>query len=471
MAFNPHSRFLLCLVFASSLAGTVVSLEAAPQGEPQAAAQDEVSLDNLVRQCDEAWQHGRWVDAKKLCLAVLERADQLPDSNPKKARVLFQVVPIYYRSDEDKPQAINLLQRILAIDETALGPEDPQVALDLRELGIQQQFLKPADAEKSFKRAVTIAEGARQMSSALRMGVFVGAAQFYRSRERYQEAEALLRQALELGDTLPPRQRNTVLNVRADLAATLRKEGKNDEADLLLAGPVPPGPAANGDEPTPDWTSAYNDFIRARQYKDQNRLQDAELHYRLALSALDRFPASTVRPFPEDMALDELADICHAQHRDAEAEDLLLRALHLRERKVNEQDPKINPNLAMMLSAPYALQNFYRDQGRLSEIEPVYKRAIEIQERYYGLTDDPVSDTLRNLASVYVEEKKIGEALPLYRHVLQIKERTLGANDPKLVSILESLANALQELGRTAEADKMRARAKRLSIQRTRNLR
>ena len=182
MAFNPRPQFLLRLFLAFVLAGTVVSVQAEPKGEPQAAAPDEGSLDDIVRQCDEAWQRGRWVDAKKLCLAVLERADQLPDSNPKKARVLFQVVPIYYRSDDDKPQAISLLQRIVAIDETALGPEDPQVALDLRELGIQQQFLKPVDAEKSFERAVTIAEGAQHMNSALRMHVFVGASQFCRPR-------------------------------------------------------------------------------------------------------------------------------------------------------------------------------------------------------------------------------------------------------------------------------------------------
>jgi tetratricopeptide (TPR) repeat protein len=199
------------------------------------------------------------------------------------------------------------------------------------------------------------------------------------------------------------------LNVRADLAATLRKEGNSDEADQLLAGPVPPGPASNSAEPTSDRTSPYNDFIRAREYKDQGKLEDAELHYRLAINALDRFPASAFRPFPEDIALDELADICHAQHRDAEAEDLLIRALHSREKKVSEQDAKTNPRLAGILSAPFALQNFYRDQGRLSEIEPVYKRALEIQERYVRLTDDPVGDTLRNLASVYVEEKKFGE--------------------------------------------------------------
>jgi len=468
MAFNPRPRFLLRLFFVSLLAGTVVSLQAGRQGEPQAAAQDEVSLDNVVRQCDEAWQHGRLVDAKKLCLAVLERADQLPDSNPKKARVLFKVVPIYSMSEDDTPQAISLLQRIVAIDETALGPEDPQVALDLRELGMQSQLRNPALAERSFERAVTIAEGAQQMSSALRMAIFAGAAQFYRDHERHQDAEALLRRALELGDGLLPGQRSMIVTVRASLAEILRIEGKGDEADQLLAGPVPPGPASNS-AAAPDLTSLYNDLMQAREFKLHGRVQDAELHYRLAISALDRFPASWNRPYLDD-ALDELADLCHAQHRDAEAEDLLLRALHFREKKVSEQDAKTNPRLALILSAPYALENFYRDQGRLNEIEPVYKRAIEIQERYYRLTDDPVSDTLRNLASVYVEEKKFGEALPLYRHALQIKERTLGANDAQLVGILEGLANTLQELGRTAEADRTRARAKQLSTQKgTRN--
>jgi tetratricopeptide (TPR) repeat protein len=463
MAFNPRPRFLLPLSLAFVLAGSIVSQQAESKAEPQVAAPDEGSLDDMVRQCDEAWQGRRLLDAKKLCLALLERADQLPDSNPKKARVLFQVAPIYSMSEDDKPQAISLLLRIVAIDETALGLEDPQVALDLRELGMQSQLRNPALAEKSFKRAVTVAEGAQHMSSDLRMAIFAGAAQFDRDHERYQDAEALLRRALELGDGLLPGQRSMIVTVRASLAEILRMEGRGDEADQLLAGPVPPGPASNSAAPVPDLTSLYNDLIQAREFKLHGEVQDAEVHYRLVVSALDRFPASWNRPYLED-ALDELANLCHAQHRDAEAEDLLLRALHWREKRVSEQDAKTNPRLAGILSAPFALENFYRDQGRISEIEPVFRRALEIQERYVGLTDDPVSDTLRNLASVYVEEKKFAEALPLYKHALQVKERTLGADDPQLVAILESLANTLQEVGRTAEADRTRARATRLII-------
>jgi tetratricopeptide (TPR) repeat protein len=75
-----------------------------------------------------------------------------------------------------------------------------------------------------------------------------------------------------------------------------------------------------------------------------------------------------------------------------------------------------------------------------------------------------VSITLWSLAAVYEEEKKFEEALPLLWRAFQIKENNLGADDPQSIFILEQYANTLQELGRTAEADLMHARAKQLSV-------
>jgi len=463
VAYTPAARRLLCLVVGVFVSlSTLRSVEATGLAVPQAASQQETPIDTAVRQCNDAWQHGKWKDAKKLCSGLLEQANQLPDSDPKKARYLFQVVPVYNRSEDSKKTAIGLLKRILVIDEKALGPDDPQVALDLRELGVEYEFLhNSASAERSFRRAVQIAESAQQMNSFLRVQVLSDAGQFYRNQGRYEEAEALLRESLEMGKNLPPRQATTFVNLRVSLAEVLRKEGKGDEAERLLAEPVAQGAVSSATVDATEGVGAYNDFLQARAYKDAGRLQDAELHHRLVISA----PEAAGRPYL-DMAMDQLANICHSQHRDGEAEELLLRALHLREREVSEVSPRSNPQRAAILSTPHALENFYRDQGRLSEIEPVYKRALEIQEKYYGPTDDSVSITLWCLAAVYQEEKNFEEALPLLWRALQIKEKNLGADDPQSIFILEQYANTLQELGRTAEADQMHARAKQLGASR-----
>ena len=441
--------------------GTTLSLPALHSAEATGlAAPQEAPIDTAVRQCNEAWQHGRWKDAEKVCSALLEQADRLPDSDPKKARYLFQVVPLYKRSVDSKKLAIGLLRRILVIDEKALGPDDPQVALDLLELGAEYEFTRePVDPERFFRRAVKIAEATQPTNSFVEVQVLFRAAEFYRNQERYPEAEALLREAMEMGSDLAPRHKAILVDLRARLAEVLRKEGKTDEAERLLAEPVPQGRVSNTTVEATDGIGSWNDYLQARAYKDQGRLQEAELHYWLVISA----PEAAGRPYL-DMAMDQLANICHSQHRDGEAEELLLRALHLLEREVSEHNPQSNPHLAAILSAPHALENFYRDQGRLSEIEPVYKRALEIQEKYYGPTDDSLSVTLWSLAAVYEEEQKVEEALPLLRRAFQIKEKNLGADDPQSIFILEQYANTLQELGRTEEADEVRARAKQLSV-------
>jgi hypothetical protein len=270
---------------------------------------------------------------------TLEQADQLPDSDPKKARYLFQVVPVYKRSDGSKKIAIGLLRRILVIDEKALGPDDPQVALDLLELGAEYELThQPVDAERSFRGAVRIAEAAQPTNSSLKVQVLFRTAEFYRNQERYPEAELLLRETLEMGSGLAPRHRAMLVDIRARLAEVLRKEGKTDEAERLLAEPVPQGPVSSTTVEATDGMGSWNDYLQARVYKEQGRLQEAELHYRLVISA----PEAAGRPYL-DMAMDQLANICHSQHRDVEAEELLLRALHLREREVSEHNPQSNP--------------------------------------------------------------------------------------------------------------------------------
>jgi tetratricopeptide (TPR) repeat protein len=141
-----------------------------------------------------------------------------------------------------------------------------------------------------------------------------------------------------------------------------------------------------------------------------------------------------------------------------EAEELYRRALSIRERSLS---PETALN-ARVMSFPFALQNFLRDQGRLDEIEPVYQQALAIQEQYLGANDYSLSETLQMLASVYREEGKSEAALPLCRRALQIAERSLGEDDHRLAGILDEYARNLEQLGRTREAVTLRMRAERI---------
>ncbi len=388
------------------------------------------------------------MERKKAAADLIAEADKLPDSNPQKARALFEASAAYF---PDTGQAIALVRRVLVLDEKNLGADHPQLASDLQTLALQSNLTgNVAEAEKLYSRAAKIAEGAEQMKGFHRVMVLAEAGDFYAHQKRYQEAEPLLRRAVELAAGLSPPQRSALFQSRTRLVELLRQEGKEDEADRLLAEPAPPPPTAA--QAGPDLTGALNDSLRARQYKEQGNLREAEVFYRHAISDLEMVPTAGSSRAQSMVAL---ADICHSEKRDAEAEELYRRAFDIQEKSLTPQTARN----ARVLSFVNPLQNFLRDQGRLSEIEPVYLRALATQEQYLGPDDYSLGFTLHMLASVYREEGKFDAALPLCQRALEINEKYYGENDRNVAGILNEFALNLEKLGRTREAAAMRRRA------------
>ncbi len=73
---------------------------------------------------------------------------------------------------------------------------------------------------------------------------------------------------------------------------------------------------------------------------------------------------------------------------------------------------------------------------------------------------------LSNLAGLYQTQGRYAEAEPLYKRALAIEEKALGPEHPNVATSLENYAALLRETGRAAEADKMAARAKAIRMKR-----
>ena len=442
-----HRESLTTLVLVLTLAFSGRWGYALPQGEAPGSAQEDAALNRASNQLRGLWQHGTAVERKKAAADLIAEADKLPDSNPQKARALFEASAACF---PDTGQQIALVRRVLALDEKNLGADDPQLAIDLQTLALQSKLRgNVAEAEKLYSRAANIAQVAEQMKGFERVMVLSEAGDFYAHQKRYQEAEPLLRHAVELAAGLPPQQRSALFQSRTRLVELLRQEGKEDEADRLLAEPPPPVTAARAG---PDLTGALNDSLRARQYKERGNVREAEVFYRHAISDLEMVPTAGSSRAQSMVAL---ADICHSEKRDAEAEDLYRRAFDVQEKSLTPQTARN----ARVLSFVFPLQNFLRDQGRLSEIETVYQRALATQEQYLGPDDYSLGDTLHMLASVYREEGKFDAALPLCQRALEINEKYYGENDRHVTGILNEFALNLEKLGRTREVAAMRRRA------------
>ncbi len=100
-----------------------------------------------------------------------------------------------------------------------------------------------------------------------------------------------------------------------------------------------------------------------------------------------------------------------------------------------------DPRVAVTLTHLAAL---YYNQGKYTEAEPLYKRALPIVEKALGPED----------------QGKYAEAEPLVKRALAIFENALGPEHPDVAASLENYAALLRETGRSAEAAKLEARAK-----------
>ena len=445
---------LVCLL--TTLAGEAGARPSrSGQSESTLATRDETPLDTLLDQAREARRMGRMAEVEKLALAALHEAEKLGENSPKLADVLIFVAGVYGQKG-DRGKMVSFTERALAIDEKTLGPDHPSVARDLNNLAQFQQ--SPAEAEKYWRRVVEIVETTEQMDTFNRLALLDNAAAFYRHQGRNVEAETLLKHALEIAQSTG---QTTDMDdvVRGSLASLYRAEGKENEAESIFRDAVAADGAANWKGSNQDYSASLNLMGLARQYKGDGRLQDAEEYYNRALAAIEQSPDPNARVLLPQ-ALDEFGDLYHSEGRDSEAEDLLLRALDLREKGAG---PK-RLDLARNLFFQDALLHFYRDQGRLNEMEPIFQRALAIQERVLGPEDASIGATLTELAGVYREEGKKADALPLYQRALRIAEKKLAQDDSKLAysrlaDILSEYAGLLKEVGREAEAARIRARA------------
>ena len=132
--------------------------------------------------------------------------------------------------------------------------------------------------------------------------------------------------------------------------------------------------------------------------------------------------------------------------RYAKAEPLFRRALEIEEKVLGSYHSDVADcfnNLA----------GLYRNQGKYAEAEPLYKGVLEIREKILGPEHPDVAQSLDNLAGLYRNQGKYAEAEPLYKRVLEIREKILGPEHPDVAQSLDNLAGLYRNQGKYAEAE------------------
>jgi tetratricopeptide (TPR) repeat protein len=129
------------------------------------------------------------------------------------------------------------------------------------------------------------------------------------------------------------------------------------------------------------------------------------------------------------------------QGRYSEAEGLYKRALAILEKALGANHPDVGWTLN-------DLALVYRGQGRYGEAEGLNERALAILEKALGASHAQVGQALNDLGNVYRDQGKYVEAEEFLKRALAIREKALGTSHPRVAVSLANLANVYHHINR-----------------------
>jgi tetratricopeptide (TPR) repeat protein len=329
-----------------------------------------------------------------------EAADLLPPEDEATVARYLLYSARAQREDGDFQGALETAGRVLEIRQTLAGPNHPDVAECLNEIGAMLDGLgRYREAVPNYQRALSIRENTAGVSEKDIAQSLNNLGTVYDHLNRVDEAEALYRRALEM---------------RLRLA-----NGEND-LDVALT---------------------YSN-LAVLCYK-RRHYADAESFYTRAIAIRERLLS------PENLAvatlLNSLAVVYQAQDKLGPAEELLHRVLAIRQAIL----PPTHPSLAVTFNSLGVLLS---QTGSLLEAEALLKRALAIRTARFGNVHPDTARTQHNLAALYVRQDRYNEAELLQRDAIAANQKLLPPNHDELASNFATMGEICAALGKRAEA-------------------
>ena len=225
---------------------------------------------------------------------------------------------------------------------------------------------------------------------------------------------------------------------------------------VLLLVFVPVGFAeGGGDAAVANHVSAL--MQQGSAHLQQNKYVEAEASYRASLTACES--GDEAKPCEQlPLILENLGAVYCLTNQFSKAEPLLVQALDYLSGNMNRwEDSLFGSKAAVTADTLVELALVYRREGRLSEAEDLYRRAIATYRDEPAAKYLPVA--LHNLGQVLIEQQNTKEADRLLREAIAIWEKQLGPEHPDVAAGLTSLGILLTSKNKLSEAESVLRRA------------
>ncbi len=371
-----------------------------------------------------------------VCLGVLGAGPAGGEATPREeARRLNQQAVELYQAGR-YPEALSLAQRALELDEKALGPEHPDIAVSLGNLaGIYKASGAFEKALPLFQRALKIREKALGPDDPATATSLNNLATLYWATGAYEKALPLYQRALKIREkALGPEHPDTSVSLN-NLAMLYHSMGAYNQALPLFKRALAIREKVLGPDDPATATTLSN---LAGLYEDKGDYAKAVPLYQRSLQILEK----TLGPEHPRTAtsLNNLALQYRTLGKFDQALPLMKRALAIQEKALGPE----HPDTAVSLNN---LAELYAAMGAYDQALPLYQRALAIREKALGPEHPETASALNNLAMLYETLGAYDKALPLYQRALAIFEKALGPEHPETAAGLDNLARLKQAMG------------------------
>jgi tetratricopeptide (TPR) repeat protein len=415
------------------------------------AQQVQLAPDPIQTAETKAMREGRWADAEKILVDAIQGLEQTQPNSPRLAEYLNRLSLVLMQK-QHYADAIAVSRRALEVDKNAFGPADIHVASDLGWIaGMLGQQGEPDQAEQLFKQAVDIVRlypNTDEMTTDRKVLILSGLWYTYLSQKRWVDAEPLILEGVTLCRTMrlapPPCD-----SAHDSLSQVYEGEGRTADADKEPRDPALPSEVARLN-------------YTAQKYEKAGSYAQAEDAYKLAIAWVEKNPQNEFHGLLA-LELDLLGQVLQKQGLNEQAEHAYLTAIKWNEDAAASKPPG---SLSIQSFDFSGLLNLYRTEGRLNDMEPIIRHAIEIQEQFLGPRDSHLAQTLLTLADVYQEDssdvKQWPQAEALYARALDIQQEKLGYDHVELLPALTTYVSLLYKLHKDSKAAEIQSRIERI---------
>ena len=261
---------------------------------------------------------------------------------------------------------------------------------------------------------------------------------------RYREAEDLLEKAIQAA--VDTRNVGGAAASMRNLAVLKKSQGRYEAAEAIYKEILELFEKAAGrDHPLVGETL----LGLADTYARAGRDLDAQVQLERAVPLMEKGSP------PEELAegLSQLGRLYARTGKLTEASALHTRALAMREKIFGREHPKVADSLGGLAWVEV-------ERGRFAEAEAYARRALALREKALGPNDPDVAEMIFSLANIQSRAGQHAAAAAGYQRALGMIERAYGPDHVLIATILEQYAPALRALNRPADAAVAEARAK-----------